>query len=162
MYKTHIKYLNLFTHNPVRNKIDGMLDSHTKSTPIAAQCLNYPESSTKPHKYTEIFTVWLRELLQIRSSDNERNNSGSVNIWRTGKPNFWLDYSFWYVSNEMRLYTIHLFLENCSTCFGQHLHPSSGAHTTVFICFASVVDLRQQPHQNRSMQFPHHTQTSSN
>ena len=24
------------------------------------------------------------------------------------------------------------FLENCSTCFGWYLHPSSGAHTTVF------------------------------
>ena len=29
--------------------------------------------------------------------------------------------------------TLHsLFLENCSTCFGWYLHPSSGAHTTVF------------------------------
>jgi len=32
----------------------------------------------------------------------------------------------------MQLYTVHLFLENCSTCFGRHLHPSSGAYTTVF------------------------------
>ena len=26
--------------------------------------------------------------------------------------------SFWYISNEMQLYTVYLFLENCSTCFG--------------------------------------------
>ena len=32
----------------------------------------------------------------------------------------------------------------------------------VLICFGVVADVRQQPHQNRSMQFPHHTQTSSN
>ena len=40
-------------------------------------------------------------------------------------------YSFWYIS-EMQLYTVYLFLENCSTCFGWYLHPSSGAHITVF------------------------------
>ena len=32
----------------------------------------------------------------------------------------------------MQLYTVYLFLENCSTCFGWYLHPSSEAHTTVF------------------------------
>jgi len=32
----------------------------------------------------------------------------------------------------MQLYIVHLFLENCSTCFGHHLHLSSGAHTTLF------------------------------
>ena len=32
----------------------------------------------------------------------------------------------------MHLYTVYLFLENCSTCFGWYLHPSSGAHITVF------------------------------
>ena len=31
----------------------------------------------------------------------------------------------------MQLYTVYLFLENCSTCFGWYIHPSSGAHTTV-------------------------------
>jgi len=31
----------------------------------------------------------------------------------------------------MQRYTVYLFLENCSTCFGWYLHPSSGAHTTV-------------------------------
>ena len=89
-----------------------------------------------------------------------------------------------------KLYTVHLFLENCSTCFGRHLHPSSVAHTTVFIVsgtcqtvtatcrycgrvgaglnvvwelyWSVLVRLRQQPHQNRSIQLPHHTQTSSN
>ena len=30
------------------------------------------------------------------------------------------------------IYTVYLFLENCSTCFGRYLHPSSGAHTTAF------------------------------
>ena len=40
--------------------------------------------------------------------------------------------TFWYISNEMQHYTVYLFLENCSTCFGWYLHPSSGAHTTVF------------------------------
>jgi hypothetical protein len=35
----------------------------------------------------------------------------------------------------MQHYTVYLFLENCSTCFGWYLHPSSGAHTTIFtIC----------------------------
>ena len=38
---------------------------------------------------------------------------------------------FWYISNKMQRYTVYLFLENCSTCFGWYLHPSSGAHTTV-------------------------------
>jgi len=32
----------------------------------------------------------------------------------------------------MQHYTVYLFLENYSTCFGCYLHPSSGAHTTVF------------------------------
>ena len=35
-------------------------------------------------------------------------------------------------SNKMQHYTVYLFLENCSTCFGRYLHPSSGAHITVF------------------------------
>ena len=33
----------------------------------------------------------------------------------------------------MQHYTVYLFLENCSTCFGWYLHPSLGAHTTVSI-----------------------------
>jgi len=32
----------------------------------------------------------------------------------------------------MQHYTVYLFLEHCSTCFGWYLHPSSGGHTTVF------------------------------
>ena len=36
-------------------------------------------------------------------------------------------YSFWYISNKMQHYTVHLFLEN-----RWYLHPSSGTHTTVF------------------------------
>ena len=32
----------------------------------------------------------------------------------------------------MQHYTVYLFLENCSTCFGWYLLPSSGAHTTLF------------------------------
>ena len=30
-----------------------------------------------------------------------------------------------------KFYTIYLYLENCSTCFGWYLHPSSGAHINV-------------------------------
>ena len=41
-------------------------------------------------------------------------------------------YSFWYISNKMQHYTVYLFLESCPTCYGWYLHPSSGAHTTVF------------------------------
>jgi len=37
--------------------------------------------------------------------------------------------TFRYISNKMQLYTIYLFLENCSTYFWWYLHPSSGAHT---------------------------------
>jgi len=32
----------------------------------------------------------------------------------------------------MQHYTVHLFLENCSTYFGWYLHAWSRAHTTVF------------------------------
>jgi len=32
----------------------------------------------------------------------------------------------------MQHLTVYLFLENCSICFWWYLHPSSGAHTTVF------------------------------
>jgi len=32
----------------------------------------------------------------------------------------------------MQHYTIHLFLENCSTCFGWYLLPSSGAHNFIY------------------------------
>ena len=32
----------------------------------------------------------------------------------------------------MQHYTVYLFMENCSTCFGWYLQPSSGAHATVF------------------------------
>jgi hypothetical protein len=42
------------------------------------------------------------------------------------------EYSFRYISNKMQHYTVYLFLENCSTCFGWYLHPSSGAHTSAF------------------------------
>ena len=41
-------------------------------------------------------------------------------------------YSFWYISNKMQRYTVHLFMENCSTCFGRYLHPSSGAHNCIY------------------------------
>ena len=73
----------------------------------------------------------------------------------------------------MQLYIVYLFLENCSTCFGWYLHPSLGAHTTVFTvsvtcqtvtatcrycgtglsvvwelyCFGTVADVSQQPYQ---------------
>jgi hypothetical protein len=52
-------------------------------------------------------------------------------------------------------------------CNGSYmLSPVYGLFRTssvlVLICFGSVADLRQQPNQNRSIQFPHHTQTSSN
>jgi len=32
----------------------------------------------------------------------------------------------------MQLYTVYVFLENCSTCFGWYLHPSSGAHNCIY------------------------------
>ena len=38
---------------------------------------------------------------------------------------------FQYISNKMQHYTVYLYLENCSTCFGWYHYPSSGAHTTV-------------------------------
>ena len=38
---------------------------------------------------------------------------------------------FQYISNKMQRYTVYLYLETCSTCFGWYIHPSSGAHTTV-------------------------------
>jgi len=31
----------------------------------------------------------------------------------------------------MQRYTVYIFLENCSTCFGWYFHSSSGAHSTV-------------------------------
>jgi len=31
----------------------------------------------------------------------------------------------------MQCCTVYFYPENCSTCFGWYLHPSSGAHTTV-------------------------------
>jgi hypothetical protein len=37
----------------------------------------------------------------------------------------------------MQRYTVHLFLENFSTYFGWYIHPSSGAHTTVFTAFGT-------------------------
>ena len=42
------------------------------------------------------------------------------------------NYSFLYISNEMHLYTVYLSPENCSTCFGWYLHPSSGKHITIY------------------------------
>ena len=36
-----------------------------------------------------------------------------------------------YISNKMQRYTVYLYLENCSTCFGCYFHPLSEAHTTV-------------------------------
>ena len=44
---------------------------------------------------------------------------------------------FWFISNKTQQYTIYLFLENCSTCFGSYLYPSLGAHTTVFTVSAT-------------------------
>jgi len=36
-----------------------------------------------------------------------------------GHSTCWHDYySFWYISNKIQYYTVYLFLENCSTCFG--------------------------------------------
>jgi len=40
----------------------------------------------------------------------------------------------------MQHYTVHLFLENFSTCFGWYPHPSSGAHTIVFAVSTYVTD----------------------
>ena len=48
-----------------------------------------------------------------------------------------VSFLFKYISKKMRRYTVHLFLENCSTCFGWYLHPSQGAHTTVFTAFGT-------------------------
>ena len=39
-------------------------------------------------------------------------------------------YSNIYIQQDARLHSL-LISENCSTCFGWYLHPSSGAHTTV-------------------------------
>ena len=50
-----------------------------------------------------------------------------------------LTYSFWYISNKMQHYTVYLFLENCSTCFGWYLHPSSGAHTQLYLQYLVLV-----------------------
>ena len=41
-------------------------------------------------------------------------------------------YSFSYISNKVQHYTVYIFLEYCSICFGWYLHPSSGAQITVF------------------------------
>jgi hypothetical protein len=35
------------------------------------------------------------------------------------------------ISNKMQRYTVYLYLQNYSTCFGWYFHPSSGAHITV-------------------------------
>ena len=43
--------------------------------------------------------------------------------WRSPK-----SYYFWYISHKMQRYTVYLFLENRSICFGWFLHPSSGVH----------------------------------
>ena len=38
----------------------------------------------------------------------------------------------------MQRYTVYLYLETASTCFGWYLHPSSGAHTTVSTASGTV------------------------
>ena len=87
---------------------------------------------------------------------------------------FWQEFPQFLLTYFQRDATLHsLFLENCSTRFGWYVHPSSGAHTTVFTvsgtCQTVTATCRccgrvglTQPHQNRPVQFPHHTQTSSN
>ena len=97
-----------------------------------------------------------------------------------------VQYSFWYFSNKMQHYTVYSVLENCSKYFGWCLLPSLRTHTTLFtvsgtcqtvtatyryygrvwtglsvvweLHWSVLVWLLQQPHQNRSIQFPHHTQ----
>jgi len=39
----------------------------------------------------------------------------------------------------MQLRTFYLFLENCSTCFGCYLHPSSGVHTKLYLQYLVLV-----------------------
>ena len=39
----------------------------------------------------------------------------------------------------MQHYTVYLFLENCSRCFGWYLHPSSGAHTQLYLQYPVLV-----------------------
>jgi len=61
-----------------------------------------------------------------------QHNGWSPNMLHAGASNNKPVFSFLYISNEMQLYTIYLFLENCSIRFGWYFHPSSGAHITVF------------------------------
>ena len=66
----------------------------------------------------------------------------------------------------MQHYTVYLFLENCSMCFGWYLHQSSGAHITVAATCRyfgrNGTGLSVVRELYWSIQFPHHTQTSSN
>ena len=70
-----------------------------------------------------------------------------------------------YISNKMQRYTVYLYLETA-------VHVSGGIsthrleHTRLYLQYLVLVNRycylsRLQPHQNRSIQFPHHTQTSS-
>jgi len=42
-----------------------------------------------------------------------------------------LKYISVYIQQDATLHSLFI-SENCSTCFGWYLHPSSGVHTTVF------------------------------
>ena len=81
-----------------------------------------------------IFIGWPKKMEQTECSETSAHKIQTPRNNPKEGIKQWLIYSFRYIriSNKMQRYTAYLFLENCSTRFGWYLHPSSGAHTTVF------------------------------
>ena len=87
--------------------------------------VSYPWPLSSKYKHTWFYTYFCSSV-KAGSSPRKKKVLLRKACWGTYVS------SFWYISNKMQRYTVYLFLENCSTCFGWHLHPYSGAHTTVF------------------------------
>ena len=98
---------------------------------------------------------------KLHSSSNPKNKNPQRYAWR---------FKQLYFSNHSELDNVHMNFSSQNDwdcCLQKYWYfPLKSPYTTDFIlisfCFGAAADVRQQPHQNRSIQFPHHTQSSTN
>jgi hypothetical protein len=62
-----------------------------------------------------------------------------------------------YIQQDATLHSL-FYLENCSTCFGWYLHPSSGAHTSVSTAFVICHTVTATGRHSRYMYSTHSCQ----
>jgi hypothetical protein len=112
-------------------KISALLNNGNCLTVFLSAKVACPMILLGPLSRSKLDSKYTCKVTLTRSRNhcyNENATMCSLNLTFMGPCNTSI---FQYISNKMQLYTVYLYLENCSTCFGWYLQPSSGAHTNV-------------------------------